>query len=52
MRYVVMHNIHEAVDPKRELLIHDCVDGVIITTRDLLDRLPEDLEYRILSEPV
>jgi hypothetical protein len=49
-RYIVTGvNIHEAVDPDREILILDSVDDVTITVPALLDRLPEDLRKRVLS---
>jgi len=42
MRYIVVENVHEAIDPDKQIRILDCVDDTIVGVTDLLCRLPVD----------
>jgi hypothetical protein len=42
-------NIHEAIDPDREIQVLDTVDGTLLSVPELLQRLPENLRNHVLS---
>lgn len=47
MRYVLVCNVHEAIDPEQPLQVLDAVDGTHLSVAELLERLPEDLQRRV-----
>nr|QDH88681.1 MAG: hypothetical protein H2Bulk364288_000002 [Leviviridae sp.] len=47
MRYIVEENVHEAIDPDKQIRIVDTEDESYVSVTDLLCRLPVDLVMQV-----
>lgn len=46
MRYIVVCNVHEGIDPEQPLVILDAVDETYHFVADIVERLSSDLQRR------